>query len=273
MSKRFVRTGMVVGVLAGSTTASSACGICFAAEMDVILPPIELWVFLAITWFVSNGITRSATGISIPGQTGALGTVLIVIAVLLLGAAAFGPIIVLPLFVPSVLGFVRSWRPSLGNVGSRGEMTIQIAGCVHVVGVLCATTLLVHSHLNPKPERYICKWRIGPRVAKLFRELRATEPRSLAAYRYVIQHASWGLSAVKAAERIGEIGEPGDIVLLRQILSRSPENENPLAFSTISNAVSRLQSRQKNTQPGAPPNDGPATPVSNPDGSGEGRHR
>jgi hypothetical protein len=249
MSKRFLRTGKVVGVLAGSTTAASACGLCFAGEMDVILPPIELWVFLAITWFVSNGITRSATGISIPGQPGALGVVLIVAAVLLLGAAAFGPIMVFPLFVPSVLGFARSFRPSPGSVGSRGVRTIQIAGWVHVVGVLCATTLLVHSHLYPKPELYICKWRIGPQVSKLFRELRATEPSSLPAYRYVMQHASWGPSAVKATERIGEIGEPGDIVLLRRTLSRFSENENPIAFSTISTAVGRLQFRQKNTQP------------------------
>ena len=155
-------------------------------EMDVILPPIELWVFLAITWFVSNGITRSATGISIPWQPGALGTVLIAIAVLLLGAAALGPIIVLPLFVPCILGFVRSLRPSLGNVGSRGERTIQVVGWVHVVGVLCATTLLVQNHVYPKPERYICKWLIGPPVSELVRELRTTEPNSLPAYRYVI---------------------------------------------------------------------------------------
>ena len=237
-------------ILAGATSEALACGICVTAIADSVLPPIGLWVLLAMTWFVSGGAIRTFTRIRHPWQPPLLGSVLIAAGLWVLGAAMLGLFIVLLLFAPPIRGFVMSLFPS-PELG-RGVRATRIVGWVHLCGVLCATALMVHTHLTRTTEEYISKWGFSGPGRQRLQELRGEEPRSLDAYRYILQHGNDAV-ACAAAERIGEIGEPDrDVPLLREALVRLG---GPGPFtSRLEGGLERLENRKKSTQPDGPAN-------------------
>jgi hypothetical protein len=147
----------MVLILAGATSEAVACGFCLAASANSVLPPIGLWILLAMTWFVAGGAIRTFTRIRLPWQPPLLGSVLLAVGLAVLGAAMFGPFIVLPLFAPPIRGFVGSLFPSPSAEITRGIRATRIAGWVHVCGILFATTLMVHTHLTRTTEEYISK--------------------------------------------------------------------------------------------------------------------
>jgi hypothetical protein len=205
-------------IFAGATSEALACSLCVTAMADSVLPPIGLWVFLAMTWFVAGGVIRTFTRIPLPWQPPLLGSVLLALGLWVLGAAMFGLFIVLLLFAPPIRGFVDSLFPSPSPEFARGVRATRIVGWVHVFGVLCATGLMVHTHLTRTAEEYISKWGFNGPGRQRFQDLRGEEPRSLEAYRYLVQHAN-DVVACAAAERIGEIGETDrDVRLLRDAL-------------------------------------------------------
>ena len=169
-----------------------------------MLPPIGLWVFLATTWFVAGGAIRTFTRIRLPWQPPLLGSVLLALGIWILGAAMFGLIIVLPLFAAPIRGFVTSLFLSPSPEIGRGVHATRIVGALHMFGVLCATVLMVHTHLTRRPEEFVSKWGMNGPGQQYFQTLRGEEPRSLNAYRYLVQHGN-DVVATAAAERIAEI--------------------------------------------------------------------
>jgi hypothetical protein len=87
-------------VLSFAAETAFACGTCVTAALDLVLPPVLLWSLLSITWFVSNGIVRSATGLILPLQPRALGALGIVVLGFIIGGAVLGPVTILPLMFP-----------------------------------------------------------------------------------------------------------------------------------------------------------------------------
>ena len=191
-------------MLAGTTSEVLACGICVTAMADSVLPPIGLWVLLAITWFIAGGAIRTFTRIRLPWQPPLLGSVLVALGLWFLGAAMFGLFIVLPLFAPPIRGFVTSLFLSPSPEFGRGVPATRIVGWLHVGGVLCAAGLMIHTHLTRTPEEFISKWGMNGPGQQYFQTLRAEEPRSLNSYRYLVQHGN-DTVANAAAERIAEI--------------------------------------------------------------------
>jgi len=242
MRRRFCQLCAMGLILAGMTNEALACSICVTAGADSVLPPIGLWVLLAMTRFVSGGAIRSFTQIRHPWQPPLLGSVLIAAGLWILGAGIFGLFIVLLLFAPPIRGFVRSLVPSVSAELDRGVRATRIVGWIHVCGVLCATALMVHTHLTRTPEEYISEWGFAGPGQQYFQELRGEEPGSLTAYRYLVQHANV-VVACRAAKRIGEIGEPDrDVPLLRAALHGS-------FTSCLEGALEQLVTKQKSTQP------------------------
>lgn len=247
MRKRCCQLCAIGLILAGATSEALACSICVTALADSVLPPIGLWVILAMTWFVAGGAIRTFTRIRLPWQPPLLGSVLLALGLWVLGAAMFGLFIVLLLFAPPIRGFVGSLFPSPSPELARGVRATRIVGWLHVCGVVCATGLMVHSHLTRTTEEYISKWGFNGPGQQRFQELRGDEPRSLDAYRYLVQHAN-DVVACAAAERIGEIGEPArDVPLLRDALVRLG-GHGPFT-SGLEDGLARLETRQKSTQP------------------------
>jgi hypothetical protein len=204
MRKRCCQLYAVGLILAGSTSEVLACGICATAMADSVLPPIGLWVLLAMTWFIAGGAIRTFTRVRLPWQPPLLGSVLLALGLWVLGAAVFGLFIVLPLFAPPLRGFVTSLFLSPSPETGRGVHAARIVGWLHMCGVLCATILMVHTHLTRTPEEFVSKWGMNGPGQQHFQALRGDEPRSLNAYRYLVQHGN-DTVANAAAERIAEI--------------------------------------------------------------------
>lgn len=246
MRKHCCHVSAIGLIFAGGTSQAGACGFCVTAWADSVLPPIGIWVLLAMSWFVSSGVVRTFTGIRHPWQPMLLGSVVIAIGLWVLGAALFGLFIVLILFVPPIRGFVGSLFASPSSEYPRGIRATRLVGWVHVFGVAWATALMVYTHLTRTPEEYISKWGFnGPRGLR-FMDLRRNEPHSLDAYRYLVLHANERVAAA-AAERIGEIGEPErDVPLLRNALARL-DGHKPFT-SGIEAGLHRLETRQRSTQ-------------------------
>ncbi|MDZ4199595.1 MAG: hypothetical protein U1E27_09965 [Kiritimatiellia bacterium] len=175
----------------------------------------------------------------------------IAVGLLALGAGILGLFVVLILYVPSIRGFLASLGRSHSAEFGRGVRAIRIIGWLHLVGLVCASGLMVHIHLTRTPEEYIVKWGSTTPGLKRLQDLRAEEPYSLDAYRHIVRHGSV-LVASEAAERIGQIGEPArDVPLLQQALDRLG-GHGPFT-SGIADALKQLESAEKAT-----PRDGPA---------------
>src|SRR5687768_3868911 len=87
---------------------ANACGVCVMAATDLILPPIHIWMLIALTWFLSNGLIRSVTRIDLPAQPKVFGAVGVAFLCLIVGGIALGPLTVLPLMLPPAYAFARS---------------------------------------------------------------------------------------------------------------------------------------------------------------------
>src|SRR5687767_15371789 len=87
---------------------ANACGVCVMAATDVILPPIQAWMLIALTWFLSNGLVRSIARVDLPAQPKAIGTVAVAFVCLIMGGVGLGSLAILPLMLPPAYAFVRS---------------------------------------------------------------------------------------------------------------------------------------------------------------------
>ncbi len=184
-----------------------ACSMCITALADYYLPPIFLWVLIATTWFVLNGIVSSATGITLncyPKNFVMVLSIVIVILLFILAGAFFGLGVMLLMFVPAVAAFVQSFNPQLRGDFPGGARAIYWIGVIHLVVVVCAVVIMVHTHLTRTPENFIVKWS-GTSIALIkFKELQAQGPQALDALRYIKKNGEKYLAA-KADESIKEI--------------------------------------------------------------------
>jgi len=207
MRKGYSLFSAVLANLTFLATDVLACSICITALADYYLPPIFLWVLIATTWFVLNGIVSSATGITLNCYSKNFVMVLsivIVILLFILAGAFFGLGVMLLMFVPAVAAFVQSFNPQLRVDFPGSTRAIYWIGVLHLVGVACAAVLMVHTHLTRTPENFIVKWS-GTSIALIkFKELQAQGPQALDALRYIKKNGEKYLAA-KADESIKEI--------------------------------------------------------------------
>lgn len=264
MHKRHLFLPITLGLLLVTKLQAWGCSFCATAAVDAVLPPIFLWGLLAMTWFVSNGVIRSATGIQLSGQPKLVGAVVLPVVGLIAAGAFFGFGIVLLLFAPAFSGFVSSLRSGVPGTSDGGRRATRIVGAMHLFGIIGAMALLINSHLTRTPEQYIAKWGFHGLGRQRFKDLRDKEPRSLDAYRFLVQRGGSSYVVVEAVERIGEIGEPGrDIPLIRSVLERFVLDGS--AVRQIHAAIERLELRTlqlkaPNTKQFGPANGSQPTP-------------
>jgi len=207
MRKGYSLFSAVLANLTFLATDVLACSTCITALADYYLPPIFLWVLIATTWFVLNGIVSSVTGITLncyPKNFVMVLSIVIVILLFILAGAFFGLGVMLLMFVPSVAAFVQSFNPQLRGDFPGGTRAIYWIGVLHLVGVVCAVVIMVHTHLTRTPENFIVKWS-GTSIALIkFKELQAQGPQALDALRYIKKNGGEYLAA-KADESIKQI--------------------------------------------------------------------
>lgn len=207
---------LVPWMLAVPVADAVGCTICATAMADSVLPPIELWALLAVTWFMSIGILHLVTAVRLPLQPTPIVSLVVAIGLLIWGGTAA----LLVLFVPCVCVFAASFIPRFVRANEKGIRATRLVGFVHVLALACATVLTIHILNTRTPEQYIVKWATSPNSRALLAEFREREPDSLDSYRYLARHAD-ELVVASVAERIAEIGDPElDISLLEEALAR-----------------------------------------------------
>lgn len=206
-----VMLGVIFCGIAGD---AFGCSICCTSLTDYFVPPIGLWSLLAIAWFLTNGAVRDLTKRKLPLQPGFAVSVFLVLGIGLLGAAMVGLGVMYLLFIPPAIGFARAIS-SRSETEVNGRKATKIVGWIYGSGVICAIVLFAYTHMTRKPEEFICKWGLNAPGFMLFNNLKGEEPASLEAYRYLVRNGDDQIVG-KAAERIGEIGDPAvDIPLLK----------------------------------------------------------
>lgn len=192
----------------------------YNSATDMVLPPIELWAFLAAGWFVHNVWNSHKTGVRFPFQPRFAASMAILLMLGILGATWCGYVVVLLLVIPPLKGYfsvvvVKSYR-----IPPDAEALIKKTGRSYLLCALVVAALMLYLRATRTPEDLIIKWGADSAAAELFYDLYDSEPESLLAYRRILI-AGDAFSAKLAAERIGALGDSRiDGPLLEQALQK-----------------------------------------------------
>jgi hypothetical protein len=231
-----MRRSLLLLLLMVTAADANACGVCVIAATDLILPPIQLWMLIALTWFLSNGIIRSVTRIDLPLQPKAFGAVGVVFLCLIVGGIALGSLTVLPLMLPPAYAFVRSIVQRRA-----GERSVQVIGALHVLAIAMAVVFSVHTLRTRTDAEYIAQWPGSPTGRARFKALSSGGAASLPAYRVLLAGDNEFL-ALEAADRLGEIGIPEvDEPLLMNAAKRFRDSTDD--YQRIQDALEKLRVR------------------------------
>jgi hypothetical protein len=204
--------------LIGFSTPSmaEACGTCMFAIFDRILPPIHLWSFFPIIWFLAPSIAVMIRGGKVDDIPPFITAAAVVFGLLLVGAMSIGPLGLILLLIPCLyISTViisrekpRTWDKRL----VRDLKIISFVGWFFFVGLVWYT---VYIHSSRSPSDYILKWEpFGP-GERLLKKLARSSPKALADLRKILKTARYSPTLEIAAEGFQTFGEPEtDVPLL-----------------------------------------------------------
>jgi len=235
----------LVALLLISSFPASACTICSDAMVWKIFPPILIWAWIGVAWFLALAVLSAIGKERIPY----LPRIRISIILVVLGSLvpfAFGLTIVLPFLGFALLSFIWILRKRRDYSPSFAIMTYTIS--LFSLAVMAITG--IYEIISPTPRmplNVILRWdgTVPSRVA--LDELKNEEPESAAVYREILKCAlmpgdipstrwAWpygvrkpNLSTVaRVATRLSAIGDPAiDVPLLIETLQAArsvPEN-------------------------------------------------
>jgi hypothetical protein len=226
-----------------------ACVMCMFNQYNqysYILPSIYFWCMWSVSWFLSMAILSTYTGQHFIFQPSAPIALVVVFLAYTLLFIFLGPLAALCLFLVPVLGVFQTLvqiikKPSM----ARNRKGVLIIAIVHVFGFLHGNTLMTPI-LNARTEAYyaekIVEWSGRHPSDLAFRRLRNTEPDSIEAYRYIVQHGSGRIVAV-AAERLGSIGDPNQDLDILRIASGRAGGGDPKVSEAVDEAIKALEKR------------------------------
>ena len=223
-----------------------ACVMCMFNQFDYFLPPIHFWCMWSVSWFLSMAILSTNTGQHFIFQPSAPIALVIVFLAYTLLFFVLGPITMLALVLVPVLGVFQTVVPIIKKPSMpRARKGVLIIAIVHVFGFLLGNTLMTYT-LNARTEAYhgkkIVEWSGGHPSNLVFRRLRNTEPGSIEAYRYIVQHGS-GPMVSEAAERLGSIGDPTLDVDILHIAGGRAGGGDPEVSEAVDRAIKALEKR------------------------------
>lgn len=233
---------MVAFVLFGAAHPALACGVCTASIVDSFAPPVQGWILLAFTWFLTHGAIRTLTRAPLPAQPGLLGSIGLGLAAAVLGLAIAGPLVVPFLMIPPLVATFLA----LGSNPFPGRLAVRIAGGLHVAALLASLAMSAYILRTRTEGEFIVQWEGAAMGISHLHQLQKDEPRSLPTYRYLLEHGSSRLIA-KAVERIAVVGSPEvDIPLLEKALRRS--SNEPQAAESITAALAALKRKTESVE-------------------------
>lgn len=213
-------TSAISVILVASCSPASACTICTDAMLWKVFPPILIWAWLGIAWFLALVILSAIWNQKIPFvpriRTGAV--------LVMLGSLAplmFGLSITLPFLACAFLGSVMVLR-------NRPERySLKFAGIVLLLTILALAaiaTTAAREVISPTPGEpidVILRWGGTVPARAALSELERAEPHSATSYRRILEEAPL----------------PGEIPWMRYAW---PGDCKQLGFFSVSQAAKRL---------------------------------
>jgi|SRR6185295_11517789 len=224
-------------LLFGAAHPALACGVCTASIVDSFAPPVQWWILLAFTWFLTHGAIRTLTQAPLPAQPGVLGSIGLSLAAAVMASVIAGPLVVPFLMIPPLVATVLAF----GSNPFPGRRAVRIASGLHVAALLIGLVMSAYILRTRTEGEFIVQWEGAAMGDSRLRQLQKQEPRSLPTYRYLLEHGGSRLIA-KAAERIAVVGSPEvDVPILERALRRF--SNEPRATESLNAALTVLQGR------------------------------
>jgi hypothetical protein len=216
--------------------------MCVFSAFDYFLPPVFLWTWIAVAWFLGNSFVSWWIGQRLPVQPRPLVAIVLAIGCLFLGSAMLGPLVLWPLAVPPLIGFVRAVRRKIEGPAAR--RLVLWVGAAHLAVVVAGVPILVETRRVRTVAGFICRWPGTAVTRSMLFGLVDAEPASLDAYRTIVTLGS-SSDRIQAAKRIGAIGDVRlDRELLRSVRREIDASDAELV-QEIDAAIAVLDSRRQ----------------------------
>jgi hypothetical protein len=192
------------------------------AVFDRILPPIHLWSFFPIIWFLAPSIAVMIRGEKVDDIPSFITAFAIIFGHFIVGTMYIGPLGLILLLIPCLYistVIISEKKPLTWNKRLvRDLKLISFVGWILFIGLVWYT---VYIHSSRSPSDYILKWETpGPRQM-LLKKLASSGPKALSDLRKILKNARYSLSLEIAAEGFQTFGEPEtDVPLLIDALAK-----------------------------------------------------
>ena len=167
----------LAGLLLMMPACAQACGVCMKAYFDYFMPPIKYWMYFCIVWFLcasllTRKVDKNINRILYPGRA-----LLLLVIAILAAEVAYGPMVILPLIVPPLIIFIRTfsknYRAKIGRTAARNMLIFTV---IMLVGVLLFATWSRDNRRTRKDVDFIVKWHAAGIGQSMIKQLGRQKP-------------------------------------------------------------------------------------------------
>jgi hypothetical protein len=205
-------------------SSANACGQCAASQIWKLFPPLLIWQWIGIAWFLTLSLLKTVSKTELRFIPHIIPGAFLTLLGLFFGFVMTGPITILPFLVIAfaatiVLLFNRKKKYSL-----RLFIAIYLLAFLSISAIM-VTGILEIIHPTPKsPVDIILRWEGTGSERIAFSELRKAEPDSVSSYREIVRKGTF-YSVTQAVKRLAIVGDPEiDVPLVINGLERSRAN-------------------------------------------------
>ncbi|MCP4347241.1 MAG: hypothetical protein GY795_17150 [Desulfobacterales bacterium] len=222
-------------ILTGWPMPASACNNCTMAFFDYILPPVFVWQFFAVAWFLVTSAVCDEESWGFP-NTGI--AVMIGVSTIVFGwAFSFGPILSLALIFPPVILAIntanKNARKKWGETKSKIYTKVSVLGLIVLAGLL---SFSVRIHCTRTTVEYLNTWEGTGQTLSIIKQLK-TEGADINEIRLIVSKGKESVST-KLAATLAVRGDPAtDFPILLDVLKRSRREQWGRGSELIESAI------------------------------------
>jgi hypothetical protein len=146
--KRLVGIGLLLGILLMPTMAM-ACAICVEAQLWCLYPPIVLWKWVGLFWFITLIVIQNLSGNLVPRfPKGIISPVIGLVVVCLLGGSMLASVPFIALILFCIIPIVAVWKNESSRLGRKFQTAIYLSA---VIPILFFAGTILNETINPTP--------------------------------------------------------------------------------------------------------------------------
>lgn len=221
-------------------SSAYACGLCTAALIWRIFPPLILWGWVGVVWFLILSVLSAVWRRKIQFVPGPILSVVLAVVASVAYAAMLGPLVILPFAASALAGWLALlWeeRRTPAKYPARFRvLSNAVSGTAVALIVLTGAGELV-SPTSKSPTDALLRWEgtVSERIS--FTELKKQEPVSADAYREIVGRARF-FAVGTAAKRLAVIGDrERDVPTIIDALERAQTRRDQYVASDIGGAL------------------------------------